>query len=326
MKNILVTGGAGYIGSKITTDFINKNFNVVVIDNLSSGYKSLVNKKAKFVKQNIFYKNKLKKVIIDNDIHIVIHCAASIDVSESEKNKRKYYNNNVRNTEHLLQCLKETKVKYFIFSSTCAVYGGSSRVVSEKSKLKPDNYYGKTKYMAEKLIKKYSQKYKFKYALLRYFNVAGSDVKNKIGCINDTNSLFKNLCINVNKKKYEINIYGKNYNTKDGTCIRDFIHLNDISRLHLLSLKRLIKFRNSEIYNCGYGKGFTVYEVVKKFEKVLKKQFKINFLQRRKGDIPALYANNNKIKKYLNFKIPSKSLENIINSSIYWEKINNYEN
>ena len=323
MKNVLITGGAGYIGSKITNDFIKKKFNVVVVDDLSSGYKSLLNKKAKFVKQNIFYKKKLKKVIIENNIQIIVHCAASIDVSEGEKNKKKYFNNNVRNTEYLLQSLKGTKVKYLIFSSTCAVYGGSSNIVSEKSKLKPENYYGKTKYMGEELIKKYSKKYNFKYVLLRYFNVAGSDLKNKIGCIKDTNSLFKNLCLNVKKKKFEVNIYGNNYNTKDGTCIRDFIHLNDISRLHLLSLKKLIKSENSEIYNCGYGRGFTVLEVVRKFEKILKKNFKVNILSRRKGDIPVLYANNDKIKNYLNFIIPSKSLENIIRSSINWEKINN---
>ncbi len=320
MKNVLVTGGAGYIGSKITTDLINKNYNVVVVDDLRTGYKKLINKRAIFYKKNIYFRNQLKKIIIKNKINIIIHCAASIDVVESETFKKKYYDNNVRNTENLLKSIDGTSVKYFIFSSTCAVYGGSNKYVTEKSKLKPENYYGKTKHLAELLIKKYSKKLKFKYVLLRYFNVAGSDIVNKIGCIRNTNSLFKNLSLSIKNKIFKINIYGNDYKTIDGTCIRDFIHLNDISKLHLLSIMKLIKSGKSNIYNCGYGKGFSVSQVIKAFEKEVKNKFKINILKRRKGDIPVLYANNSKIKKELNFKIPSNSLEKIIKSSIIWEQ------
>ncbi len=323
MNRVLVTGGAGYIGSKIVSDLINKGYKVFIIDNLSTGYKLLINKKAKFFNENICYKNKVKKIISNNQIDTIIHCAASIDVLEGEKNKKKYYNNNVRNTEILLKSIEGTKVKNFIFSSTCAVYGGRKKIVSETSDLQPQNFYGKTKYKSENLIKRYSKKYNFNYVLLRYFNVAGSDLKNKIGCINKTNSLFKNLSINVNKKKFEIDIYGNDYETVDGTCIRDFIHVSDISKLHLLSLKKLINTRKSEIYNCGYGKGYSVYQVVKKFEKLINHKIKINFLSRRSGDIEQLYSDNNKIKKSLNFKVPRNNLENIIKSSIEWEKIIN---
>ena len=326
MKSILVTGGAGYIGSKIVTDLIKKKNKVVVVDNLSTGFRKLIHKKAIFYKRNIYYKDQINKIIKKNKINVVIHCAASIDVAESERNKKKYFNNNVRNTENLLKSLQGSNVKYFVFSSSCAVYGGSNSLVSEKSNLKPENYYGETKYLGEQLIKEYSKKLKFKYVLLRYFNVAGSDIINKIGCIRNTNSLFKNLSLSVKNNKFKINVFGKNYKTVDGTCIRDFIHINDISKLHLLSLQRLFKFNKSKIYNCGYGRGFSVYQVVKAFENITKKKFKINFMRRRQGDIPVLFADNTKIKKELNFKLTSNSLEKIIKSSINWEKKhNNYE-
>jgi len=322
IRNVLVTGGAGYIGSKITSDLINKNYNVVIIDNLSSGFKRLINNKAIFYKKNISDRQFLKKILIKHNISVVVHCAASLDVNESEKFPKKYYQNNVYNTENLLKSLNSTSVKFLLFSSTCAVYGNTRKVVNEKSKLNPLSVYGKTKLLCENLIKKYSKKFKFKFVILRYFNVAGSDMKNGIGCLKMNNQLIKNLSLSVKNKKYKINIYGADYNTKDGTCVRDYIHLNDISKIHILSLKKLVDSNKSEIYNCGYGVGYTVEEIVKTFEKITKKKFKINYLNRRKGDIEKIFSNIKKIEKKLNFRASKNSLLKIIKSSIEWELLN----
>ena len=199
MKKILITGGAGYIGSQIVTDLINKNYDVIVIDNLSTGFKSLVNKKAKFYKYDISDKKNISKIIKKFNVESVIHCAASTNVKESELNPKKYFNNNVKKTEVFLNSLAHSSVKNIIYSSTCAVYGKIKNNVSENSRLKPDNNYGKTKVLAEKLIIKYSKKYNLNYAILRFFNVGGSDVKNKIGCVSNNNQLIKNFCEAIKK-------------------------------------------------------------------------------------------------------------------------------
>jgi UDP-glucose 4-epimerase len=323
-KKILVTGGAGYIGSKIVADLIKKKKDVYIIDNLSTGHKSLIHKKALFLHGNIGEKKKIRKFIRLNKIKSIIHCAASLDIAEGEKNPKKYFINNYINTKKLLEVCVENSLENFIFSSTCAVYGNVFGEISEMQKPKPISNYGKTKLMCEEIIKKFSKKFNFNYGILRYFNVAGSDVKNKIGCINKNDQLIKNLSSSIVNNYNKIFIYGNDYDTKDGTCIRDYIHLSDLSEIHCKLLKIISKENKSYIMNCGYGFGFSVLEIIKKFEIICGVNLKKIFLPRRKGDVEEIFANPKKINKILNLKSNNKyKLNDIIKSSIAWEKFLN---
>ena len=207
-KSILVTGGAGYIGSKIVADLIKKKYTVYIIDNLSTGHKSLVNKKALFYNFNIGNKKKLNDFFSKTKISSIIHCAASLNIAESEKKPKKYFINNYINTKKLLEVSINHNLKNFIFSSTAAVYGNTNGFVNEKTLTKPINIYGETKLKCEQIIKRYSKNNKFNYGILRYFNVAGSDMKNKIGSISKNNQLIKNIALSiVQKKKQSINLW-----------------------------------------------------------------------------------------------------------------------
>jgi UDP-glucose 4-epimerase len=316
---ILVTGGAGYIGSKVSNDLIKLGHKVFIVDNLSTGYKKLIPKKAKFFFCDILNKNKITNIIKKNNIKVVMHFAASLSVEESQKNPTKYYKNNVLGTKKILEAISFCGIKYFVFSSTCSVYGDVKKKVNERQIPRPKSIYAKTKLKSELLIKKYSNKYNFYYSILRYFNVAGADLKNNIGCINSNGQLFKNLCLSIKDKNYKINIYGKDYETKDGTCVRDYIHLNDISKIHYLALKRLKKDKKSFIINCGYGKGYSVSEIVNNFEKYIKKKIHRIFEKRRGGDIAMIISDVSKMKKILNFKPIKKPLKKIIISALNWE-------
>ena len=321
MKKVLVTGGAGYIGSKIVTDLIKEKYKVFVVDNLSTGYKSLINKKSTFLQCNIGNKRKLDSFIKNNKITSVIHCAASLDVEESEKKPNKYFVNNCINTKKLLETCTKRGLENFIFSSTCAVYGNVSGKISESKQPRPISVYGKTKLECERLIKISSKKFKFNYGILRYFNVAGSDMKNRIGCINQNNQLIKNLSIAIAANKNSVSVYGSNYNTKDGTCVRDYIHLEDLSKVHLKLLQKISKEKKSFLLNCGYGRGFTVLEIINKFQRVCKQKIKKVFLPRRKGDVEKIFADTKKIDKVLKLNLNKKErLKKIITSSVLWEK------
>jgi len=320
MKNVLITGGAGYIGSHVAELLIKKKYNVFIIDNLSTGYKKLINRKSKFIKKDLKESNGLKQIILNNKINSVIHLAASLDVNESQKNPTKYIANNVKNTANLIKACKDTLVTSFIFSSTAAVYKDGIYKVNEKSPTEPKSIYGKTKLKAENLIKVAFKKNKINYSILRFFNVCGASSSNQIGQINSYDLLFKNLAASTLKRKPEINIYGNDYKTKDGTCIRDFIHVLDLSELQVKLINRIEKIKESIILNVGYGVGTTVLEVVKAFEKYSNKQIKINFLPRRKADLKEIIADNRKLKKFLNWKPKYNKLSTMVKSSIKWEK------
>ena len=249
--NILVTGGAGYIGSHIVEQLVkNKKNKILIYDNLSTGRKMLVNKKAKFIKGDIKNIKLLKKIIINFNIQAIIHLAGCLNISESEKNKKKYYKNNFIGSKNLILACKKTNIKYFIFSSTCSVYGNVKGSVSEKKKANPKNYYAFTKYKCEELIKKYSSRFKYKYAILRYFNVAGASNSGKLGELEKSHGhLVKNLAIQSLRKNPIVKIYGDNYKTKDGTCVRDYIHVSDLANIHIKSLnyvKNKIQHKNNE--------------------------------------------------------------------------------
>jgi len=319
MKNVLVTGGAGYIGSHVVEKLIKKKIKAIIVDNLSTGYKSLINKKAIFYLCDIKNFKKLNKIFKKHNISSVIHLAASLSVGESEKKPKKYYLNNVLGTKNVIKCCNQNNVKNLIFSSTCAVYKDQMKIVKESSKVKPKSIYGKTKLAAEKLIKNNLNKKRINYAILRYFNVAGASESGKIGQISRGDQLFKNLSISAIKTKPKINIYGGDYRTKDGTCIRDYIHISDIAKIHLLVLKKINKLKKSIILNCGYGDGISVLEAVKEFQKITKKKFNIQIKKRRKGDMEEIIADTSKIKKILKWKPKKNSLNNIVKSCIKWE-------
>ena len=320
MKNILITGGAGYVGSNVAELLIKKKYKIFIIDNLSTGFRRLINKRAKFLKIDLKEKNKVRNLIKDNNIDSVIHLAALLDVNESQKKPKKYFQNNVIGTRNLVNACLNSSVKNFIFSSTAAVYKDGIYKVNEKSPVKPKSNYGKGKLKAEKIIKSKFSKSEINYAILRYFNVCGSSKSNKYGQINSYDLLFKNLAKNSIKKNPSINIYGNDYGTKDQTCIRDFIHVSDLADIHFKVLKKINKINTSILINCGYGSGRSVLQVVKAFQKVLRKRIKIIYKPRRKADLSQIIADNSKLKKFLRWKPKYNNLNLMVSSSIRWEK------
>ena len=320
MNNILITGGAGYIGSHVVEQLIKNKEKVFVLDNLVTGYKRLINKKAKFIKADIKNKNKIISIIRNNKITSIIHLAAFLNVAEAETNRRKYFQNNIIGTKNILEACKNSNVKEIIFSSSCSIYGNVEGSVSEKRKPNPQGYYGYTKYIGEELIKKLSLKYKFKYGILRYFNVAGASSSGKIGEIETSHGhLIKNLAIQSLKKKPRIKIFGKDHKTKDGTCIRDYIHVSDLADIHIKGLKYLKSKQKSFILNCGYGKGYSVQQIVNIFKKI-KNGVEVEYQKKRPGDIAQVYANTKKFKKILMFRPKHNNIKLIIQSAIKWEK------
>jgi UDP-glucose 4-epimerase len=320
MNNILVTGGAGYIGSHIIELLIKQKHKVFIIDNLSTGYKKLINKKAKFYKLNILKTKKVKEIILENNIDSVIHLAASASVTQGKKNYNIFHKNNVECTNNLVHACKDSLVKNFIFSSTAAVYKSSSNKVTEQSIIKPKSVYGVTKLKAEKIIIKNLKKIKINYAILRYFNVVGASSSLKIGPLKNNNTLFKNVSIAMFKKRTHIKIYGNNFNTIDGTCVRDYIHVSDLSDIHIKILKKIDKIKKSVILNCGYGNGTSVKRVVNAFIKISKKRANVIILKKRPADIVSSIANSNKLKNFIKWKPKYNNLNLIIKSCLAWEK------
>ena len=320
ISNVLITGGAGYIGSHVVERLNKIKLKIIILDNLSTGHKKLINKNAKFVKCNLTNTRLLNKIINNNHIKTIIHLGGCSSVAESEVKKKKYYKNNVIGTLNLLKACKDTGVKNFIFSSTCAIYGNIKGKVSEEKKPNPQSYYAFTKYKCEENIKKFSKKYKFKYIILRYFNVAGASKSGKIGEIgNKNNRLIKNMAIQYFKDKPTIKIYGSNYNTKDGTCVRDYIHVSDIADIHYKCIKNLNKNLKSNIFNCGYDKGYSVLEIANIYKKI-RKNVKIIFSKKRPGDVGQVYANSKKFEKTFKWKAKYNDINKILKSSIKWEK------
>ena len=320
MKNILITGGAGYIGSHISEILIKNNKKLFIIDNLSTGFKILINKKAFFYNLDILNTTKLRKIIFEKKIDSVIHLAASLSIGIGEKYPKLYYKNNVLGTKSLLKACNNSLVKNFIFSSTAAVYKDKQNTVNEKSKILPKSVYGKTKLLAEKIIISYCKKEKINYGVLRYFNVCGASPSGKIGLISKGDHLFKNISTEIVKKKPLISIYGNDYNTPDGTAIRDFIHVTDLAEIHYQVLKKISQSKKSKILNCGYNRGLSVKQVINEFKSQVKKTIKIKFQKRRLGDMEILIANNKSLKKFINWKPKYNSLSHIVKTCIRWEK------
>ncbi len=320
MKNILVTGGAGYIGSHIVEKLVSLKKKIIIVDNLSTGYKKLVNKKTKFYKKNILNIGEVKKIIKKHEIDSIIHLAGSLSINIGERYPKRYYRNNVIGTQHLLKACEQSKIKNFLFSSSAAVYKDGLYKVNESSKLKPKSVYGKTKLKAENLIKKRCKEKKINYGILRYFNVVGASPSGKIGLINKGGHLFKNFSAEILKKKPIFKIFGKNYKTPDKTTIRDYIHVYDLAEVHIKVLREISIKNTSIILNCGYGKGISVLSVLNEFKKQLQKNIKISILKRRKGDMEKIIADNKKLLRFIKWKPKFNKLNILVKSSIQWEK------
>ncbi|BCS81587.1 UDP-glucose 4-epimerase GalE [Anaerocellum diazotrophicum] len=316
---ILVTGGAGYIGSHMVWLLIEKGYDVVVIDNLEKGHKKAV-LGGKFYNGDLKDKEFLEKVFAENDISAVIHFAASSLVGESVQNPIKYYYNNVYGTLNLVDTMIKHNVKKLVFSSTAAVYGEPENIpILEEDKTQPTNPYGETKLAIEKMLKWMDIAYGLKFVSLRYFNVAGSHPDGIIGEDHNPEThlipIVLQTALGIREK---VIVYGNDYNTKDGTCIRDYIHVVDLCDAHLKAMEYLEKNNKSEIFNLGNGMGFSVMEVIEKASEVVGKKIPYEIGPRRAGDPSILVASSQKAQKLLGWQQKYNSLETIISTAWKW--------
>ncbi len=322
MNNVLLTGGAGYIGSHVANFLLDKGIKVTIIDNLATGNKKIVPKKSKLHICDISDEKKVTEIIKNDNFDVVMHFAGLVRVDESIKNPKKYEDINFRRGKIFLNTCFKNNLKNIIFSSTASVYGNSgSKNVNEKDKLKPINPYAASKLNLEKFIVKKSKLNKVQYIILRYFNVAGADKKLRSGLITKSSTnLIKVICEVAVGKRNKFIINGNDYNTKDGTTIRDFIHVLDIAEIHYLTAKYLIKNKKSKIFNCGYGRGFSVLEVLKNMNKQVPKKIPTVVGKRRPKDIIRSVSSTKNINRCIKWKPKFNSLKKILNSSLRWEK------
>lgn len=320
--SILVTGGAGYIGSHTVYKLIEEGRDVVIIDNLETGHIEAVHPKARFYKGDIRDKEFLNDVFSKEKIEAVIHFAANSLVGESMKNPLKYYDNNLYGTKVLLNSMIENNIKNIVFSSTAAVYGEPEKFpIEETDKTEPTNTYGETKLAMEKMFKWTEVAHGLKYVSLRYFNACGAHSSGEIGEAHNPETHLIPLILQVpNGKRESISIYGDNYNTKDGTCIRDYIHVTDLAKAHILAVDYLLAGNESNIFNLGNGKGFSVKEVIDVARKVTENEIPSIVAPKREGDPAVLIASSNKAKEILGWKPEHDSLEEIISSAWKWHK------
>jgi len=330
---ILITGGAGYIGSHIVKELIqDKKYEIVILDNLSTGFKSTVEKlislapkRVKFIKEDLTNFVKIKEILAKEKFDEVIHLAAKLIVPESVIHPSRYYLNNTANTTNLVVSCAKSGVKKFIFSSTAAVYGEPKKItkkgIDENYPPNPINPYGRSKLFSEYVIKDVALTHKnLKFVIFRYFNVAGADIDGVIGqsTLNATH-LIKVASQTALGKQKEMFIFGDDYNTKDGSCIRDYIHVSDLANAHIEALKYLDK-NDSNTFNCGYSKGYSVKKVIKTMKKISKKDFNTKIAPRRVGDPSILISNNRKIKKLMDWKPKYDNLNLICKTAYMWEK------
>lgn len=319
---ILVTGGAGYIGSHVVKLLGERDYEVATFDNLSTGNKWAV-LYGDFFEGDLSDTDRLDQVIKTFKPAVIIHFAASIIVDESVSNPLKYYSNNTSNTIQLLKIMLKNGVNKLIFSSTAAVYGIPDEIpVKEDAPMKPINPYGASKMMSEIILKDlaYSNA-DFRYVSLRYFNVVGADMKGRIGqAYREPTHLITRALKTALGEFDKLKIYGIDYDTPDGTCIRDYIHVDDLAEAHILSLEYLLDGGKSDIFNCGYGYGFSVKEIISIVKKVTEVDFPVENAPRRKGDPPILIADSSKIKNLLKWKPQFNDIELIIKSAWNWER------
>lgn len=317
---ILITGGAGYIGSHCVLDFTKSGYECAVIDNLSEGHLEALQTKH-FCRADLSNIDEIREVFKKYPIEAVIHFAAFTYVGESVTDPQKYYYNNVVNTLNLLNVMLENNVKKIVFSSTCATYGNPEYMpLNEKHPQNPINPYGTTKLIIEKILKDYDKAYGLKYVALRYFNASGADNEANIGESHRIETHLIPLVLQTALGKRDcIKIFGDDYDTPDGTCIRDYIHVNDLAEAHKLAFEKLLNGAESNFYNLGIGKGYSVREIIEKSEKVTGKMINQQISERREGDPPVLICDNEKVKRELGWEPKFIEIEDIIKTAWNWE-------
>lgn len=319
---ILVLGGAGYIGSHTVYALIEKGVDVVVIDNLETGHIEAVHEKARFYKGDIRDRVFVDSVLDKEKIDAVIHFAANSLVGESMVNPLKYYDNNVNGTKVLLQSMVAHGLDKIVFSSTAATYGEPEKVpILETDRTEPTNTYGETKLAMEKMFKWTDRAHGLKYVSLRYFNACGAHISGKIGEAHspETHLIPLILQVPLGQREY-ISIFGDDYDTSDGTCIRDYIHVTDLAQAHILAVDYLMKGNESNIFNLGNGVGFTVKEVIDTARKVTGHEIPARIAERRAGDPARLIASSDKARQVLLWKPEHADLEEIISTAWNWHK------
>ena len=318
---ILVVGGAGYIGSHMIKRFQSTDHQIDVLDNLSTGFKEN-SQNYKLHICDLSNKKQVHKILKENKYEMVMHFASSINVGESYDHPMKYYENNVINTLNLLECMIDLKILNFIFSSTAAVYGEPESIpIKEEQNLSPINPYGKTKSVVENILSDYDKSYGLKYISLRYFNACGAHIDGTIGeRHNPETHLIPLILQTASGRRNNFKIYGDDYKTKDGTCVRDYIHVMDIAEAHLLSLEKLIQTQSSDIYNIGNKQGYSVREIIDMVEEITQIKIPYKISEKRKGDPAELIADNSKITEKLNWRARYSDLNTIINTAWEWEK------
>lgn len=318
---ILITGGAGYIGSHCVKILGRAGHEIVVYDNLSTGHEWAV-LYGRLVKGDLADTGLLDKTLKDFMPDAVIHFAASIQVEESTRKPLLYYRNNVINSINLLDAMLRNNIHYMIYSSTAAVYGEPDRVpVDETAPLRPINPYGAAKAVMERILADTAAATKFRYIVLRYFNIAGADPEGELGqAYADPTHLITRAIKTALGQLPQLAIYGTDYSTKDGSCVRDYVHVNDLAVAHELALNHLLTTNRSDILNCGYGHGFSVKEVVRKVQDISSVDFPVIQTSRRPGDAPEIIAANTKIKQVLHWEPRYDDLDVMIRTAWEWEK------
>jgi UDP-glucose 4-epimerase len=321
-QTILVVGGAGYIGSHVVLDLRRQGYTPVVFDNLSTGNRDIAGRlDVAFTEGDLNNKEDIAKALQTHTPAAVMHFAAFAYVGESVTHPAKYYRNNVVNTLNLLEVMLEEGVKKLIFSSTCATYGIPKQVpISEETPQSPINPYGEGKLMVEKMLRDFDAAYGFRSVIFRYFNAAGADESGLIGERHSPETHLLPLAILAALQGTEVKIFGSDYPTPDGTCIRDYIHVSDISQAHIRGFEWLLKNDRSGVFNIGTGRGYSVQEVLQTVEKLTEKKVARKFEPRRAGDPPVLLAVADKLRKELGWAPRFESLEAIVQSAVAWHR------
>lgn len=323
---ILVCGGAGYIGSHMVYRLIEDGEDVCVVDNLSTGFEKAVHKKAKFYKGDIRNDELMDQIFSENPIESVVHFAASSQVGESVQEPLKYYDNNVNASLQLIKSMLRNNVYNIVFSSTAAIFGNVEAMpITEDTPKNPTSPYGETKLAIEKMLNWTSRVTNLNYVALRYFNVAGAHHTSKIGEAHNPETHLIPIVLQVGLgQRDKIFIFGDDYNTKDGTCVRDYIHVEDLADAHVLSLKYLKEEKKSNVFNLGNGEGFSVKEIIDSSRKVTEKEIPAEIADRRPGDPDNLIASSERIKAVLGWEPKYTNVEDIIDSAWQWHLNSRY--
>jgi UDP-glucose-4-epimerase GalE len=318
---ILVAGGAGYIGSHTVQELIHQGYEIVILDNFSSGKRELICG-GEVIVGDLMNTDDLEKVFTQHKIQGVLHFASLIQVGESYEDPQKYYLHNLITSLNLLRAMLQANVKLLIFSSSAAVYGIPQQIpIPESHPLKPTNPYGLTKFFIEKILLDYERAYGLKFVSLRYFNAAGADPEARMGEMHEPEThLIPNLLLFLLGKRKDFSLFGSDYSTLDGTAIRDYIHVTDLAKAHVLALEKLPSLKNSAFINLGTNQGYSIMEVIKKVESVTGQKVSFSVKPKRKGDVGVLLASSEKAKQLLQWELKYSDLDTIIETAWNWHR------